>query len=288
MPSVTASFPCAATLAHVAAAKRSAGSRLDTRPFDPEAAALEIAESLRPLGTSGRAEHEKRYLRSDLEFFGVTVPDTRRVVSTAFRRYPGLGREAAVAWATALWREPVHERRMAAVELLRLAVKQLSARDLDVVETLIRESRTWALVDALASGVAGVIAIQDPSSWPRIDAWAADDDFWVRRSAMLALLPRIRAGQPDLERFDRYARAMLNEEEFFIRKAIGWVLRELAKQDPDWVRAWVAPRIARISGVTLREAVRPLDPGGRDALLAARQVSVPSGVRGSSRRRSPR
>jgi 3-methyladenine DNA glycosylase AlkD len=122
------------------------------RPFDPEAAA--VAESLRSLGTAERAAREKRYLKSELEFFGVTVPDLRRVVTTAFRRYPGLGRDAAVAWATALWREPVHERRMAAVEVLRLAVRQLSASDLGVVETLIREARTWALVDALASGVA--------------------------------------------------------------------------------------------------------------------------------------
>lgn len=271
MPSVTASFPSAATLAHVAAAKRSAGSRLDTRPFDPEAAALEIVESLRPLGTSGRAEHEKRYLRSDLEFFGVTVPDTRRVVSTAFRRHPGLGREAVVAWATALWREPVHERRMAAVELLRLAVKQLSARDLDVVETLIRESRTWALVDALATGVAGVIAIQDPSSWSRIDAWAADDDFWVRRSAMLALLPRIRGGQPDLERFDRYAKAMLDEEEFFIRKAIGWVLREISKRDPGWAAGWTAAHMRQISGVTFREAIRRLPAADAARLRVLRE-----------------
>ena len=68
-----------------------------------------------------------------------------------------------------------------------------------------------------------------------IDAWAVDEEFWVRRSALLALLPGIRAGQPDLERFERYAALMLLEKEFFIRKATGWVLREISKRDPRWV-----------------------------------------------------
>jgi 3-methyladenine DNA glycosylase AlkD len=238
--------------------------------FDPEAAALAVAESLRPLGTAERAVQEKRYLKSDLEFFGVTVPGIRRVVTSAFRQYPGLGREAALAWATALWREPVHERRAAAVEVLRLAVRQLSARDLDVVETLIREARTWALADGLATGVAGVIALRDPSSWSRIDGWTADGDFWVRRSALLALLPQIRAGQPDLERFDRYAVTMLAEEQFFIRKAIGWVLREVSKRDPGWTAAWTERHVREMSGVTFREAIRRLPPSDEARLRGLR------------------
>jgi len=57
-----------------------------------------------------------------------------------------------------------------------------------------------------------------------------DDDFWLRRSAMLGLLRPLRAGGGDFERFARYADAMLEEKEFFVRKAIGWVLREVAKR----------------------------------------------------------
>jgi 3-methyladenine DNA glycosylase AlkD len=244
--------------------------------FDPEAAALAVAESLRLLGTAERALQEKRYLKSDLEFFGVTVPDMRRIVTTAFRLHPGLGREAALAWATALWREPVFERRAAAVEVLRLAVrqpsagKQLDASDLDVVEILIREARTWALVDPLATGVAGVIALRDPAAWSRIDGWTADGDFWVRRSALLALLPGIRAGQPGLERFDRYAGTMLAEEQFFIRKAVGWVLREISTRDPGWAAGWTERHVREMSGVTFREAVRRLPPDDEARLRGLR------------------
>jgi 3-methyladenine DNA glycosylase AlkD len=229
--------------------------------FDPEGAAREVTEALRPLGTPERAVQEKRYLKSDLEFLGVTVPDLRRVVKAAARGYPGLGAPGMVAWAAALWREPVHERRAAAVEVLTLAAPRLSGADLGTIERLLRESLTWAYVDGLAGTVAGAIALRDPAgAWPRIDAWAADEDFWVRRSALLALLRGIRAGTPDLPRFARYAEPMLTEREFFIRKAIGWVLREIARRDPAWVAKWTERYISEMSGVTFREAVRCLPP----------------------------
>jgi 3-methyladenine DNA glycosylase AlkD len=63
---------------------------------------------------------------------------------------------------------------------------------------------------------------------------------------------------------------MLEEKEFFIRKAIGWVLRDTARKRPDLVYAWLLPRAARATGVTLREAVKPLSPEQRAAALAAR------------------
>jgi 3-methyladenine DNA glycosylase AlkD len=122
--------------------------------------------------------------------------------------------------------------------------------------------------------VAGGIALREGSSWPRIDAWATDEDFWVRRSALLALLPGIRAGQPALDRFERYAALMLAEKEFFIRKAIGWVLREISKRDPGWVADWTARHATAISGVTFREAIRRLPPE-EAARLRARRAAGP-------------
>jgi 3-methyladenine DNA glycosylase AlkD len=237
-----------------------AGTSLDrTEAFSPDGAARALTAALRSLGTPERATQEKRYLKSDLEFLGVTVPDMRRAVKAAARHYgEDLDRDAFVAWAVALWREPVHERRMAAVEVLTLAVRRLTTRDLGVVEQLIREAGTWALVDGLAVNVAGAIALRDGSAWPRIDGWASDGDFWVRRSALLALLPGIRAGQPELGRFTAYAEPLLTEQEFFIRKAAGWVLREISRRDPAWVARWTEEHISRMPGVTFREAVRRL------------------------------
>jgi 3-methyladenine DNA glycosylase AlkD len=226
--------------------------------FEPEGAALALTEALRAVGTAERAAQEKRYLKSELEFYGVTVPEMRRIVTGAVRGYPGLDGAGMVAWAVALWAEPVHERRMAAVEILTLAAPRLAAGELAVVGQLVRQSGTWALVDGLAVNVAGQIALRDPESWPVIDRWAVDTDFWVRRSALLALLLGIRRGRPDLARFARYAEPLLAEREFFIRKAIGWVLREISKHDPDWVASWTEQHLSAMSGVTFREAVRRL------------------------------
>jgi 3-methyladenine DNA glycosylase AlkD len=103
---------------------------------------------------------------------------------------------------------------------------------------------------------------------------ASDEDFWVRRSALLALLVPLRRGEGDFARFGRYAEAMLEEHEFFVRKAIGWVLRDTATKRPDLVYAWLEPRAGRASSVTVREAVKHLSDE-REKIAAAR-VSRPN------------
>ncbi len=226
--------------------------------FDPEAAAACVIGAMRPLADADRAVQEKRYLKSDLEFLGVSLPAIRQAVTEKARAYPGLGRADAIAWARALWREPVHERRSAAIEILRRYVTELRPADLELVEAWVRAARGWAYVDPLAGDIAGRIALRHPQAWPLIDRWARDEDFWVRRAALLTLLPGIRQGRPERERFERYATPMLTEKEFFIRKAIGWVLRETSKKNPAYVAAWTGRHLDRMSGVTFREAVRRL------------------------------
>ena len=222
-----------------------------------------------PLAGPARAAQAKAYLKSDLDFLGVSVPDIRRSVVTVARSSPVLGRDDAVAWARALWAAPVHERRTAAIEVLRWYRDELSPADLSLVAEWVRVAHGWAYVDPLAGDIAGPIAGRHQQAWPLIDAWARDEDFWIRRSALLTLLAGISAGQPDLERFERYATPMLAEREFFIAKAIGWVLRETSKRDPVYVAAWTGRHLAEMSGVTFREAVRRLPETQAAALTEA-------------------
>jgi 3-methyladenine DNA glycosylase AlkD len=236
----------------------------------------ELIEALRPLGTPERAAQEKRYLKSELDFLGVPLPAIRRVVTATARRHRDLTRDELVAWATDLWRSPLWESRVAAVELLRFRVRDLDSDDMPLLEGLIRAAATWALVDGLSGDIAGQIALRHPgTAWPVIDAWASDGDFWVRRSALLCLLPGIRALHPDLDRLDRYAAAMIGEKEFFIRKAIGWVLRELSKKNPAYVIAWTEQHLPEMSGVTFREAVRRLPEPDAAHLIASRASHKP-------------
>ena len=243
---------------------------MSSPPFDADTAAAAVMAAMLPLADAERAGQAKRYLKSDLDFLGVSVPDIRAAVTGTARSGPDPGRAGALAWARTLWREPTHEHRTAAIEVLRRYARSLEAADLALVEAWIREGHGWAYVDPLAGDIAGPIALRHPVAWPLIDTWAADADFWVRRSALLTLLPGIRKGQPDRERFERYATPMLAEKEFFIRKAIGWVLRETAKKDPAYVSAWTREHLDLMSGVTFREAVRRLPPEQATRLEAIR------------------
>jgi 3-methyladenine DNA glycosylase AlkD len=232
------------------------------------AVADDLERDLRALGTPDRAEGEKRYLKSDLDFHGVSVWGIRRVMKAFAEQHRDLRRDDVTALIEALWAKPVFERRMMAAMLLEEYVAVLEPVDLDLVERLIRESKTWALVDVLSGDVVGEMILRNPRVAARLDAWAKDDDFWVRRSALLAQLLPLKHGA-SFRRFATYADAMLEEKEFFIRKAIGWVLRETAKRRPDEVYEWLAPRAHRCPGVTIREAVKYLDDARRNALMSA-------------------
>jgi 3-methyladenine DNA glycosylase AlkD len=226
-----------------------------------------IELALRSAGDPARAEKERRYLRSELDHVGASVPATRRIAKAVLADRPALGREELLSVVDELWSRRLHECRLAAVELLDLSSRVLTADDLELVERLIRESRTWALVDPLAVNVAGSLVARFPELGEALDRWARDGDFWVRRAALLAPLQELRRGAGDFDRFARYADAMLEEREFFVRKAIGWVLRETARKQPERVYAWLEPRAGRASGVTVREAVKYLSDEQRDAVL---------------------
>jgi 3-methyladenine DNA glycosylase AlkD len=237
--------------------------------------AAELEERLRAVSTPERAEGEKRYLKSDLTFLGASLWQIQAAVKE-LAGVAGLDHDELVALAAELWSRPVFERRMAAVLLLDRRNDALSVADLPFIERLVRESKTWALVDNLAGDILGALVARDPDGvTPEMDRWATDDDFWIRRASLLAELRPIRAGAT-LDRFLRRAEPMLEEREFFIRKAIGWVLREASKKRPDEVAAWVAPRTHRASGVTMREAVKYLPPDVGMRLMAAYREKRPA------------
>ena len=244
--------------------------------MDPNALADLLTEELRAVGDPDRAAQEKAYLKSDMEFFGESVWEIRRVAKAFVSGARPLEHGDLTALVEALWAKPVFERRMASVVLLELHPKLLTAADLPLIERLVRESLTWALVDALATDVIGGILTRSPLEVaPVLDRWSTDPDLWICRASLLAELQPLRKGG-DLGPFLRRADAMLDEKEFFIRKAIGWVLREVGKRRPEEVVAWVAPRTHRASGVTMREAVKYLPKADAERLMAAYREHRPA------------
>ena len=230
----------------------------------------EIESSLRPLASPERAAGAKAYLKSDLEFLGLTTNELRGTVRAWLAAHRDMERTEILHLVDALWEIPVHELRAFGMEILLLRPRLLESGDVDLLERMLRRSKSWAYVDAIAVHLVGPLVERDARLNRRLDRWVRDDDFWIRRAALLSLLRPLRQGGGDWDRFARYADALLDEKEFFIRKAIGWVLREVAKKRPALVRDFLAPRIGHASGVTVREAVKYLPARDREDLLAGR------------------
>jgi 3-methyladenine DNA glycosylase AlkD len=229
------------------------------QPRDATEVADRIEEELRRRGNPERADGARRYLKSTLLFVGVDTAAIRRTVKGVLTGAAPVGREPALALVNPLWRRRIFELDAAAVEVLRSRVGVLRADDHALIETLIRDAQTWALVDVLAVHVAGPLVGRFPELGTELDRWACDADLWVRRAALLALLLPLRRGGGDFERFAHYA-------------------------DRLPAAAWLAPRSHRLSAVTVREAVRYLPQGQRIALLAAcRERRPASTVRGDWR-----
>lgn len=224
-----------------------------------------LERTLADLGTPERAASEQRYLKSDLTFLGATVWQTERVVKDHLAGRH-LTHDDAVDLAVELWSVAVFERRTAAVMILKRSASVLTAADLSLLERFVRESRTWALVDGLAGDVVGRIVEADPGrAAPVLDRWARDPDFWVRRASLLGELRGLRTGAP-LDRFVARADPMLEEREFFIRKAIGWILREVSKKRPDLTFVFLRENLGKVSGLTLREGAKYLPASQRREL----------------------
>ncbi len=240
---------------------------------DYRAVVAELDRILESRGGEERAEFEKGYLRSHLVHYGVRVPEIRRAVKSWSSRFELSSHQDTVQAAERLWEAGVHELRMAAAFLLQANQPRLEPSALELVERLLRESGTWALVDNLAVHVAGPLLERRPDADTVVERWGSDKDFWMRRSALLAHLKFLRSGGGDWERFTGLADRMLEEKEFFVRKAIGWCLRDTARLRPEMVYEWFLPRAGRASGVTVREAVKRLSSEQAAAVMKAYKAS---------------
>jgi 3-methyladenine DNA glycosylase AlkD len=219
----------------------------------------EVQAILMPLGTAERATREKAYMKSSLKFLGVAVPDIRREAKAYARINKPKNADELIYQANGLWASGVYELRSFAIALLGLHSKILDANHLDWLKGLIVDASCWGHVDWLSTEALSEIVHRDQQAMNQMDAWAEDPCFWVQRAAMLSLLIPLRRGNlTEWSRFCGYSVPLLKEKEFFIRKAIGWVLRETSKKSPDVVRNFIEEHKAGMSGLTLREAEKYL------------------------------
>jgi 3-methyladenine DNA glycosylase AlkD len=126
-------------------------------------------------------------------------------------------------------------------------------------ERLVRSAPHWDTLDWIAAKLISPLVRQHREFEAELIKWSADDNFWVRRAALLAHLHHKEETNTDL--LGQTILRLCHEKEFFIRKAIGWVLRDYAYTDPAWVRAFVAAHETELSGLSRREALKQIDKG---------------------------
>ena len=229
-----------------------------------------VIAALRTAADPARAVQQQAYMKSEMPYFGVGVPHCRRLASSVFRMHP---LPDAHAWETAildLWRKATHrEERYAAIELLlfRRYSRWLEPARLPLVEELVVTGAWWDYVDAIAGrGVGTMLAAHPDATKPVLREWAMSADIWKRRTAILA---QLRAkGATDTRLLADAIRPSIGESEFFLRKGIGWALREYSKTDPVWVRAFVETH-AGLSDLSRREARKHLERMNAPAVSGA-------------------
>lgn len=205
------------------------------------------------------------YMKSALPFHGIPAPLRRRLMADAVREHPCPDTATLAATMRRLWREArFREEWYAAQELARVGPhrKLLTPELLPVYEQMIVQSAWWDCCDEISGTALAALYERHPAVLkPLLRRWSTGDDLWLRRAAMLTQR-RVKTGfdapllyeliEPSLDdpRFNG---------EFFIRKAIGWALRERSYAAPDEVRAWCDANAARLSPLTRREALKALD-----------------------------
>jgi 3-methyladenine DNA glycosylase AlkD len=248
---------------------RAVDEMLGRMPKAPSSAVRFFRARFSAAGTAERAAGAKAYMKSDLWFFGVDAAELR-AASAAFCKEVPLDGESLRAVARELFATDWFELRSVAIALLERKRKLLEAVDAPWLIELVRASPCWAHVDFLVTKVIDPLVVANPKLLPRVRSWAQDEDFWVRRTALLAQLGPLRRGGGDFALFAEVAAPMLVEKEFFIRKAIGWVLREVSKKRQALVRDFLLEHGARASGLTWREATKYLPPGMQRELARVR------------------
>ncbi|MFJ9623020.1 DNA alkylation repair protein [Streptomyces sp. NPDC101181] len=209
-----------------------------------------------PAADPVRAEAAAAYMRHVAPFLGIPAP-RRRALSRTVQTGAGRPDERdCAAIALRCWRLPEREYHYFAVDFLRRHVGRCSSGFLPVLRHLVSTVPWWDTVDLLAAHVAGPLVAADPALGREMDRWIDDENLWVARTALLHQL-RYREST-DAERLFGYCLRRAGHPDFFVRKAIGWALREYARTDPAAVRDFVDGARDRLSPLSVREALKHL------------------------------
>ena len=216
-----------------------------------------VAESLAAVADADAAEKMAAYMKTTMPFYGVKRPQRDPIFKEMLKRFPVESQEDYETAVLELWAQPHREEKYLAVGVARKYGQFITLSSLPIYKKLIVDGAWWDFVDEVAAHLVGKLLLAHRREMqPKLDEWVGDEDMWLRRSALLAHLTH--KERTDESKLFEHCLLRAHETEFFIRKAIGWVLREYAKTSPDSVRRFIEANDGRFSGLTVREAMKHL------------------------------
>jgi CheY-like chemotaxis protein/3-methyladenine DNA glycosylase AlkD len=228
---------------------------------------LRLRELLLAEASPADAKAQQRYHKSALQFMGLKAAAHARIFREVFPPR-SLSRAEHLPLAQAMWRSTYFDERVAALWLLERLVKELTPGDLAWLKGMTRDCDGWALTDYLTTRTLGALALRHGAAvYQPVRGWSDDDWLWTRRAAILIHALPARKGALAHEYAWPTFEERLGEKEFFIRKAIGWALRECAKHYPREVHGFLTRVGDRASGLTRREGARNLPEDLRVEIL---------------------
>ena len=218
----------------------------------------QVSLALSPLADPGRALAMKAYMKQRYDFLGIPTPARRRALKPLLATLNTADADVLLEVAGQLWAMPEREFQYAAIDILAKFSRKLELDHVPAMLELAQQKSWWDTVDGLA-GVIGDILYRWRHSQEMeklVEAALIHPDLWVRRIAMLHQLRW--KSDTDAARLFRFATTLAPESDFFIRKAIGWALRDYSWHQPHAVREFVDRMGEELSPLSRREALRAM------------------------------
>jgi 3-methyladenine DNA glycosylase AlkD len=220
-------------------------------------------QQLAALAQPQKAPAMAAYMQHHFAFLGVAAPARRQACKPLIKALKACTAAQLFSLVEQLWALPEREYQYLAIDLLAQHYRQLSMQDIPQLLQLVQNKSWWDSVDALASIIGDVLLAQRSMQMSTqadcqcgMDAALQHPNFWLRRVAILHQLGWREA--TDVARLFSYAKTLAPEQEFFIRKAIGWALRDYARHDPEAVRGFLVAERTHLSALSYREASKHL------------------------------
>ena len=214
-----------------------------------------LATQLNLIANKLKAEGAKAYMKNQFDFLGIPTPERRRICKTWIKTMGLLPQGELQKIVSELWKLEEREYQYCAIELMAYHKRQWNIEIISLFEHCITHKSWWDTVDFIATECLGPYFKLFPENIvPITGGWNRSDNIWLQRSSLL--FQKAYKKTTDLELLSKYIEHLCGSKEFFIRKAIGWILREYAKTNPQWVISFVGQH--ELSPLSTREALKHL------------------------------